>query len=163
MEKSERPLRVLVAEALGWTDCKVAEYPRPTAIPDDHWPTWHGHPSVGTWPWWMQDAHEQTEKARPAVPHYELEWQTTGPLIEKYHIGLVYSQSEPAETNPNDWCAFQWPKGEWTQFPGDDEEGPAELAGPLVLDGSAPDAATGATPLLAVCALILKLKEAGKL
>jgi hypothetical protein len=154
MEKSERPIHVLVAEALGWTECRIADYPRPTLVPDTHWPIWHGRPSEGHWPLWMSRAEwEREPNSRPEVPHYELSWEETGPLIEKYHVGLVYSE--------DDWCAFLWPKGEYVEFPGDDE--PERREQWLTLDGTSFDAATGATPLLAVCALILKLKEAGKL
>jgi hypothetical protein len=85
MEKSERPLHVLVAEALGWIECRVADYPRPTLVPDTHWPIWHGRPSEGHWPLWMSRAEwEREPNSRPEVPHYELSWEETGPLIDKY-------------------------------------------------------------------------------
>lgn len=131
----EKPLHVRTAEALGWTECRVADYPRPTGVPDTHWPTWHGRPSEGHWPLWMSRAEwEREPNSRPEVPHYELSWEETGPLIEKFGISL--NNYSHAPTN-----------GTTAHRSIEDR----------IYD------ATGTTPLLAVCALILKLKEAGKL
>ena len=77
------------------------------------------------------------------IPRYDLEWSATGPLIEKYKISVVY------RNNRND--EYHW----WA------DSGYYESGG---WDGSSADASEdGDTPLIAVCNLILALKEAGKL
>jgi hypothetical protein len=75
------------------------------------------------------------------VPRYDTDWSATGPLIEKYKIMLHADTSEAAiktlrEENPDQLS------DEWT---------------------SRPIWFKGETPLLAVCALLIKLGEAGKL
>jgi len=73
------------------------------------------------------------------VPRYDTDWSATGPLIERFKFWLVWDE------HPQLWTAH------WGQFRA------AEHGGEW--DGEAEDA----TPLLAVCALILALAEAGKL
>jgi len=74
---------------------------------------------------------------RAQVPDYTKDWSATGPLIEKY--GITVSDA---------WPAF----GAWT----------AALHGTLHMNsGGAIE--RGPTPLVAVCNLIVALKEAGKL
>jgi hypothetical protein len=70
------------------------------------------------------------------IPRYDTDWSATGPLIEKYGICL--------DKGP-DWAAF-----------------PRE---PFIFsdDVERPCVVHAATPLIAVCFLILALKEAGKL
>lgn len=90
-----------------------------------------------------QLAHWNGPEPELCVPRYGTDWSATGPLIERYKI-QVWHQEDPL----------------------------AEILGPL--DGpwrathevcASPDlgACTGPTPLIAVCNLILALKEAGKL
>jgi hypothetical protein len=71
------------------------------------------------------------------VPRYDTDWSATGPLIEQYHIDLWW------ENTPGD--------GQWTATTNFRD------GGDLIVTG------TGPTPLIAVCHLILALKEAGKL
>lgn len=73
---------------------------------------------------------------RDHVPRYDTDWSATGPLIEKYAVHV-----EPDACHPPQWLAFVLHEGE--QFTV--SEGP------------------GDTPLVAVCNLLLALKEAGKL
>lgn len=61
----EKPLRVRVAEALGWTN-----------IVHD--------PAYGTW------TGDHPEGIRVRVPYYDTSWFETGPLIEKYGIKIEY-------------------------------------------------------------------------
>lgn len=79
---------------------------------------------------------------------YDTDWSATGPLIEKYHIGISYGSAPSWEAGERHPIAPGW----WCYWPSP-------------LDGPDDPVATGhyATPLIAVCELILKLKEAGKL
>ena len=76
-----------------------------------------------------------------AISRYDTDWSATGPLIEKYQIALR-PPSEPERCGGNLWEAYCW-------FGPDGDE---EITGGSV-DG----------PLAAVCRLLLKLKDAGKL
>ena len=79
--------------------------------------------------------------------HYDTDWSATGPLIERYKIALLHPGEwlvEP-DTNVRDWVAA-------TKFSSSSDDGyDAEAYG------------YSRTPLIAVCNLILALKEAGKL
>lgn len=122
----EKPLHVRVAEAIGWTDCHY-DGER------------DGEPGSGIWfgncsdcsvlPKWFCPITEGLVQ----VPSYDTDWSATGPLIEKYRIGLV-----PDGGRSHCWSAQVW----WERF----------AAGKK-----------GPDPLIAVCNLILALKEAGKL
>ncbi len=72
------------------------------------------------------------------VPQYDTDWSATGPLIETYGIKLERYR----DPGFYDWHASN-----------------------EALDPCPPDEApfTGETPLIAICHLILMLKEAGKL
>lgn len=68
----EKPLHVRVAEALGWTDCT------PTAeVEADDWEGVRPNPcgACGDTDW------------RP-IPLYDTDWSATGPLIQRFKIGL---------------------------------------------------------------------------
>ncbi len=87
---------------------------------------------------WYGDAPPDSDarRWRCQVPRYDTDWRATGPLIEKYEIGV-----RPANAQEYDWngthTAERWLGGyEW---------------------------ATGKGPLDAVCNLILQLSEKGKL
>src|SRR5436189_36534 len=75
------------------------------------------------------------------VPRYDTDWSATGPLIEAQRIAVV-------PHSPTVWRALRMP-----MIGCNDEVYVENLS----------DSAEGTTPLLAVCALLLRLKEAGKL
>jgi hypothetical protein len=70
-------------------------------------------------------------------PRYDTDWSATGSLIERYHIDL--------------WWENTSGDGQWTATTNFRD------GGDLIVMG------TGPSPLIAVCNLILALKEAGKL
>lgn len=72
------------------------------------------------------------------VPWFERDWSATGPLIEKYSIDIARTWKAIEEDIPGD---------HWIARIRDTKRGFAD----------------GPTPLVAVCNLILKLHEAGKL
>jgi hypothetical protein len=91
---------------------------------------------AGAFVWWGQ----KTRGFPEGIPRYDTSWEATGPLVEKYEITLGFI------------------KGWFAHCEGD--------SGRLYLnqeDREEPTIANGETPLLAVCALILALAEAGKL
>ena len=69
---SIKPLRVEVAEAIGWQGC------RQEPVYSEHCWTGVRPEHVGT----QHGALHQT------IPHYDTDWSATGPLIEKYKIML---------------------------------------------------------------------------
>lgn len=71
---------------------------------------------------------------KPEVPHYDTDWAATGPLIEKYALSVEF-ENFPVTCPPHSWVAEQRLE----------HIGYMEVGGP--------------TPLIAVCNLILKLKE----
>ena len=73
-----------------------------------------------------------------ALLEYDTDWSATGPLIER--LGITVGRP--------DHPALRAADGEWFALHPDHEDGPQEY---------------GPTPLIAVCNLILALKEAGKL
>lgn len=74
------------------------------------------------------------------VADYDTDWSATGPLIVKYRIDLKWWDAKYGLKEPV-WMAARYDGGT------EDED----------------EAGYGATPLLAVCDLILLLKAAGKL
>lgn len=155
---SEKPLHVKVAEALGWSAWKSKH---------GHWIVTHGYGNETRWPsceegfghphpiydsttgqklpesvWWDECPH---------VPHFDTDWSATGPLIDRFGIGLQRYGLGATEASRK-----AWPNGHWSAI------GFPVLGGEL----SAP----GQTAILAVCDLIVTafaelggLKEAGKL
>lgn len=82
------------------------------------------------------------------IPHYDTDWAATGPLIERYDISIM----EDGGGHP--------PVTQWAAEADYYAENPAEKD----YGGNWATAyARGATPLLAVCNLILALHDAGKL
>ena len=77
--------------------------------------------------------------------YYDTDWSATGPLIERYEI-TIDAELAPA------WRAESWFHAP-TGYPEDEEYGGRWQC----------REAQGDTPLIAVCNLILALKEAGKL
>lgn len=94
---SEKPLHVLVAEALGWQDIeRCGDIAAPWASGYDGRPP-GAVPIIG---------HQGEERAK--VPRYDLEWSATGPLIEQLAIHLQPEvETEPGRT----WGAYYAPDG----------------------------------------------------
>ena len=78
------------------------------------------------------------------IPRYDTDWSAIGPLVEKYRITLY----QDADDTSGDWRAFY--------HANQDYDG-------LTCADWATDYAVAMSPLVAVCNLILKLGEAGKL
>lgn len=87
----EKPLHVRVAEALG---CKPELRPGSTVLPLDRYP-WSHRPSV--WYCTCEERHEGPDASRveihtdslpPELFCYDTDWSATGPLIERFCIGL---------------------------------------------------------------------------
>lgn len=121
----QEPLNVRVARALGW-----AEFDPPSEADPPRARYWIGRNPSG---------------AIFRVPEYYIDWSATGPLVEKYGIGLVrYTQS----VGTGEWMAFL-NAGGWI----------SECA----VDIECHHSEFGPTPLTAVCNLLLKMGEAGRL
>jgi hypothetical protein len=71
------------------------------------------------------------------IPRYDLDWSATGPLIERFKLNL-----------------YPWSDGSWVA---DSDFSAATAVLSVDMEGS------GATPLIAVCNLILALAAADKL
>ncbi len=80
------------------------------------------------------------------VPRYDTDWSATGPLIERYRIQVWHQEDDPHLAE----IFGEQPGGDWRATH-------AACACPGL------GAAIGETPLIAVCRLIVSLKEAGKL
>lgn len=127
----EKPLHVMVAEALGWSG--------PVRYPTIETP--------GAYTGIDADGIQRYDAFPPGIksgarqiPRYDTDWSATGPLIERFNIHLQpEGKSNPA---PERWGALAWRE---------------ELGDEYVGEGEGP------TPLVAICNLILTLKEAGKL
>jgi len=79
------------------------------------------------------EEHRDEEEGIHTLARYDTDWSATGPLVEKYGISLA--------------CTARDKDGRW-------------LFGYADLDSTE---GPGTTPLIAVCGLLLALKEAGKL
>jgi hypothetical protein len=149
MSDPEKPLHVLVSEALGWTDCEGRETERWTSTV-----ILNPSPNRGESVLWigrqpLDPAEIQSHPMLPMrtgphsgrvpIPRYDTDWSATGPLIEKYGIELTIT-GRPPKTHWVCWAAKR--------------------------EGFTPSAegATGSQhPLRSVCYLLLELKAAGKL
>lgn len=85
----DRPLHVRVAEALGWTDLHAGIY----------FSEAFGSGGTGDWtgtapgpPKPFDNGWVKGEVVSEAVPRYDTDWSATGPLIERYFIGLKYQE-----------------------------------------------------------------------
>lgn len=94
---------------------------------------WTALRTEGRWKFWIGTPPNMPPSHTAVVPLFDADWRLAGPLIEKYGISL----HGPV---PGD--------AEWDAYVGFDDEHRR---------ASAP------TPLAAVCLLLLKLAEAGKL
>lgn len=136
----DKPLHVSVAEALGW------KQRGPDVI---------GDRDCGGTEWWVPPdsvGGSYCNACRPemAPPRYDTDWSATGPLIEKYGIGLYLAEGfckDDGCGTDNECCDDScpcWQSAEWWASKDDDR-------------------GEGATPLIAACNLILALHAAGKL
>lgn len=99
------------------------------------------HPYVPGWRGKPADGHGGS----PHVPRYDTDWSATGPLIERYGISVTMDDDDASSVG--------WLAGTFEYVCGSDGYHAYMDRG----------YATGETPLIAVCNLILALKEAGKL
>lgn len=102
-----------------------------------------GHKECGPG-FWVGDVPvvDGTIRESHLMPRYDTDWAATGPLIEKYGIDINhFGDGNPADcADPMSWFA-RHERREWGTW----------------------DECEAATPLLAVCALILLLKSLGEL
>lgn len=142
-EQAEKPLHVRVAEALGWT--KLKEH---TQQEHDAWEAGRerrfGPCSCGWLPgsWNGLSPDPSVTMLSRLVPNWDTDWSATGPLIEKYGIDLNhFGDGNPKDcSDPMTWFARHERRehGKW-------------------------DEVEAATPLLAVCELIVLLAQLGEL
>lgn len=128
---TEKPLHVRVAEALGWT------YLGPSEVEGG----WEGEPPSGH----PLDKTPRRLDQHIGVLRYDTDWSATGPLIERFGIGIY---------RPDEFCPdreFAW-VAVWGGVHGWDD-------GAVCAD----EQEGAATPLEAVCRLILAMAAAGKL
>ena len=115
----EKPLHVLVAEAIGYrwlvrahADSSLQPRARFLASPKDAErliAMRHSRPASGD----ELPAYLLDEKALgmrlPMVPRFDIDWSATGPLVERLHIGLRYLDPRECRDLPAAyWCA-EWP------------------------------------------------------
>src|SRR5712691_292057 len=116
----EKPLHVLVAEAIGYrwlvrahADSSLHPRARFLASPKEAErliAMRHSRPASGD----ELPAYVLDEKALgmrlPIVPRFDIDWSATGPLIERLHIGLRYLDPREFSDLPavGYWCA-EWP------------------------------------------------------
>lgn len=133
MSAPEEPLHVQVARALGcrpWLDLAYRErHPKEP----DNWlcDGWHPCSLVGG------------SGCRHDIPHFDHDWCSGGPLIEKYHINLEPPLPDSVVLIASDRF--------WVARARQREDGTYEFG------------CSDPSPLVAVCHLILKLAAAGKL
>lgn len=87
---SDKPIHVQVAKALG-IDAFGASPRRPVFV-------------TGRWiksGWWRLCEPASDRVAASEIPHYDTDWSATGPLVEKYGLGVSPSVAG--------WSA--WPRG----------------------------------------------------
>lgn len=137
---TEKPLHVRVAEALGWTawhskhDYWIITEPDGTRHEDGYG---QPNPKYDSQTGKKVQPRQWWEEYDP--PRYDTDWSATGPLIERFRPHAEV-RLDPLCHEPK-WCAFYIPDG--------DED--------IIESSKQP------TLLLAICHLILALKEAGKL
>lgn len=100
---------------------------------------------IVSWECFCSPSHGDADRF---IPLYDTGWSATGPLIEEHGIALLDLNQEGEK-----WVAFLWGEHEYTTF--EDSY--------LTIDGNSSDTATGDTPLVAVCNLIVALSAVGKL
>lgn len=137
MSEPEKPLHVRVAEALG---CKVT-----SDCCGCGYGTSEERPGIGYRHGCFGGPEDDSD---PSIASYDTDWSATGPLIQRYQICLEPAPANATKRNRSDtWI----PDDLWTWYRADWCSDEAQMN------------AYGATPLLAVCNLILALKEVDKL
>lgn len=133
---TDLPLHVQTAEAIGWRPMRTV----PGAPPwtEEGWVPnegrYYGNPPLG------DPGHNIALNA--CVPRYDEDWAATGPLIAGHHIHLGEERTlAESVVTWGQWVACVWESDEEKDY----------LVG------------YGPAPLIAVCNLILKLAEEGKL
>lgn len=145
---TEKPLHVQVAEALGWSDVVHFGYAESVISP-----AWGGVRPLGTEkPVGISEIDTlhllRGGPARNTIPRYDTDWGATGPLIGRF--GLVVGPNFALNQTIND-TRGPWKAG-WTGGGYD----------PIHLEDWN-YTRLGETPTVAICNLVLALKEAGKL
>lgn len=131
---TEKPLHAQVAEAIGCTPTLVTSYPNGTKPSDPFW-TCACRGRIHNC-----EGVDGAPNEGDSIEAYDTDWSATGPLIERFGItisdckGKVWEAFSGFELEPYAWAGWNWN-----------------------------DFASGQTPLVAVCNLILALKAAGKL
>lgn len=130
---SDKPLHVEVAEALGWRLIPLKGSKVQFCL------------SGGTKVWVNPHGEHQCERCT-SLPRYDTDWAATGPLIEKYGIAISPDGAEEVG-----WIAIA--------------EASLWILGTAAwgYDHGVRPFGSGATPLEAVCRLILAMKAEGKL
>lgn len=131
----DKPLHVRVAEALGWTEVHFDDDATRKAEMSEAPATnaWQGMPPGSDY--------------FVRIPDFSTDWKATGPLIERFGIRLFVLAGTQG----------------WATGYAINRDGSLSLPGEYAFDVMHPEMVPGATPLLAVCNLILALAEAGKL
>lgn len=99
-----RPLHVRVATALGWTELVESHTP----------PMWLGTPPPELSGYGYQYISAIDRERRVitvgsgSVPHYDTDWQATGPLIERLRIRVA--------PGPTRWCAVIEARGIFCRY-----------------------------------------------
>ena len=134
---TEKPLNVQVAEALGHKVRRLGPCTSCVQMPTDggELPSAVEKPHYH-WEMWREFEWEAPDGIWVTVPNFPKDWSATGPLIEKHEINI--------DLRGAGWCATSFYNQE-------------------ILAGHKADPQFGPTPLIAVCHLILKLAEEGKL
>lgn len=150
----ETPLNVRVADALGWTayeeergEYKLAIACRPGAR--EPWAS-SQRPTPQRYRKITCAEAKKLGFFGSGFPNYDTDWSVTGPLVEKYEIGLR-----------EDGCGYRQEErwlAEADYYGPPIDESDKEYGGRWASAQS-----RGPTPLIAVCNLILELGKAGKL
>ncbi len=144
---TDKPLHVQVAEALGMTlvDRSTAvriSNERHVKNNDEVERSLGIRPPFNDYEHWYSGAGpyilSDSTFGLDQVPAYDTSWEATGPLIEKYKISLRHGECRMHVECRNLWCATSQ-------------------------DHQADDRVDAVNPLVAVCYLVIALKEAGKL
>lgn len=87
-------------------------------------------------PEWISGQSQEHPEWRSRIAHYDTDWSVTGPLIEQFGIASYPLRNYTVDSDETQGWVARWKHS---------------------VDASGP------TPLIAVCNLILALKTAGKL
>lgn len=138
----KKPLHVRVAEALGWHNLRTS---RPE---ESRGAVWVGVPT-----------ERRPNLVSEPVPHYDTDWSVTGPLIERLELCVLREDHYVEGSGWLPWWSARYGKLTWNVT----DSANFEPHGDYDPDGPPAHEAHAETPLIAVCNLVLALKEAGKL